>query len=111
MPRAMRSVDRHEYEKSKSRHRKPVETQAEPELNDAQDLGATLRRPPSLPPPLPRASSRSARDGTELSEGALVSGQYRVERVVGRMGSCVLVKVRHARLGQRFLLKYLGPEA
>jgi eukaryotic-like serine/threonine-protein kinase len=30
---------------------------------------------------------------------------------VGRLGTCVLVKVRHARLGRRFLLKYLSPQA
>jgi serine/threonine protein kinase len=34
-----------------------------------------------------------------------------VERVVGKMGSSVLVKVRHARHDGRFLLKYLAPEA
>ena len=34
-----------------------------------------------------------------------------MEHVVGRMGACVLLKVRHERLGRRFLLKYLSPRA
>ena len=48
---------------------------------------------------------------TELREGKPFLDQYVVERVVGNMGSCVLFKVRHARLGRRFLLKYLSPRA
>ncbi|HWA78149.1 MAG TPA: protein kinase [Polyangiaceae bacterium] len=70
--------------------------------------------PSSLPPPppLPRfeGAPDSRRIATDLGAGALISDQYVVERVVGNMGPCVLVKVRHARLGQRFHLKYLRAE-
>jgi serine/threonine-protein kinase len=47
----------------------------------------------------------------DLQVGQLISNQYVVERVVGAMGACVHVKVRHARLGQRFQLKHLSSEA
>ena len=48
---------------------------------------------------------------SELAPGQILLNQYVVERVVGKMGSSVVVKVRHARRDGRFLLKYLAPEA
>ncbi|HEY8945018.1 MAG TPA: serine/threonine-protein kinase, partial [Polyangiaceae bacterium] len=71
--------------------------------------------PPVRPPRVPSARSApqvaASETSTELRSGALVGDHYVVERVVGRMGGCVLVKVRHARREQRFELKYLLEES
>jgi serine/threonine-protein kinase len=65
--------------------------------------------------PPPKASSLSAAprnySAPPLEKGQVLFNQYVVERVVGKLGSCVVVKVRHARHAGRFLLKYLAPEA
>ena len=73
---------------------------------------------PSLPPPsapLPSAPlpalSGTVHAASEPAPGALLLDQYLVEQVVGRVGTCVVVKVRHTRLGRRCLLKYLSPQA
>jgi serine/threonine protein kinase len=63
--------------------------------------------PPLPEPPLPAPF----RAPSALTEGKILHDQYLIERIVGNAGSCVLVKVRHARLGRRLLLKYLAPEA
>jgi serine/threonine-protein kinase len=47
----------------------------------------------------------------ELEEGTLVADQYEVERVVGKVGTCMLVKVRSVRHGGRLVLKHLTPKA
>lgn len=93
----------------------PVGETQEPEdeptiISARRREGASPRAmPPPLPPRRPLAAPPPA--AAELQPGTLISGQYLVERVVGSMGACVLVKVRHARLGQRFNLKYLTREA
>jgi serine/threonine-protein kinase len=48
---------------------------------------------------------------SEVREGSLVLEHYLVERVIGKMGSCALAKVRHTRVGKRFFLKHLSAEA
>jgi eukaryotic-like serine/threonine-protein kinase len=63
--------------------------------------------PPIPEPPLPAPF----RTPSVLQEGKILHDQYLVERIVGSAGTCVLVKVRHARLGRRLRLKYLAPEA
>jgi serine/threonine protein kinase len=77
-------------------------------ISSTRQLGVL---PSSLPLPRRRSLAEPAQPLTGIQPGVLISEHYLVERVVGNMGSCVVVKVRHARIGQRFLLKYLGPEA
>jgi serine/threonine-protein kinase len=71
----------------------------------------TLPNPlPASPlPPAPKASTAPVASG--LEEGKVVLEQYRVERVVGKVGTCMLVKVRSVRHDGRLLFKHLLPSA
>src|SRR5882672_4847868 len=62
----------------------------------------------------PRRSAflrRDERPEDIVREGEVLAGKYRVERIPGRNGLCVLVQVRHMELGQEVTLKFLVPEA
>jgi serine/threonine protein kinase len=87
--------------------RRISQTQArlDPARNEAALSNASL--PPIPQPPLPAPFTTPG----ALQEGKVLYDQYSIDRVVGNAGTCVLVKARHARLGQRLLLKYLSPEA
>ena len=70
-----------------------------------EDLPSVPPSSGSAPRPVPAASVPPAVE-TELAEGTLLFEQYQVERVVGKVGSCMLVKVRSGRHGGRWLLKH-----
>jgi len=99
------------------RRNKPSPASVPPPLPRSSPPPPPRRATSAAPPPLsqqPRASTRprsTALARNELAPGQILLNQYVVERVVGKMGSSVVVKVRHARREGRFLLKYLAPEA
>ncbi|HEY8945587.1 MAG TPA: hypothetical protein VIM73_15065, partial [Polyangiaceae bacterium] len=70
-----------------------------------------------LPPPPPMSQRRQARVYSAapregfVREGELLAGRYVVERIVGRVGIGIALRVRHVDLGQRCLLKYLPAES
>jgi serine/threonine-protein kinase len=78
-----------------------------------RSVPASTQAPPaSTAANFPRLSATTSPALTsELLEGKVLVNQYVVERVVGKMGSCIVVKVRHSRNGGRLLLKYLAPRA
>jgi len=63
------------------------------------------------PPRLPDSRFSRPRDEAGLRPGDMVAGKYQVERVAGRSGAAIVAHVRHAELGQPFLLKYLANDA
>jgi len=47
----------------------------------------------------------------EVSEGQVLAGKYRIERVLGRGAMGLVVAATHLQLGERVALKFLLPEA
>ena len=47
----------------------------------------------------------------EVTEGQVLAGKYRVERVLGEGGMGVVVAARHLQLDERVALKFMRPEA
>jgi eukaryotic-like serine/threonine-protein kinase len=47
----------------------------------------------------------------EVSEGQILAGKYRIERVLGRGAMGLVVAATHLQLGERVALKFLLPEA
>jgi serine/threonine protein kinase len=73
-------------------------------------------RPPPLPPaPPPQRSSgfqrNAAGDPFSARPGELLASKYVIEQPPVRSGGVLVFQVRHADLGQRFVLKCLIPEA
>ncbi|HEX3775876.1 MAG TPA: serine/threonine-protein kinase, partial [Polyangiaceae bacterium] len=48
---------------------------------------------------------------TEVQEGQILAGKFRIERVLGRGGMGVVVAATHIQLDERVALKFLLPEA
>jgi serine/threonine-protein kinase len=49
--------------------------------------------------------------GAPVSEGEVLAGKYRVERVLGEGGMGIVVAAQHVQLGQRVAIKFLLPQA
>src|SRR6188768_3797691 len=48
---------------------------------------------------------------TEVHEGQILAGKFRIERVLGQGGMGVVVAAHHLQLDERVALKFLLPEA
>ena len=89
------------------------------ELFDSRELPQNVGYEPESgsrrPPPLPQSRRPSGfvnASGRDASQpGELLAGKYMIERAALRSGNALVFQVRHADLGQRFLLKCLTPEA
>jgi len=56
-------------------------------------------------------SSLAPFDPTELPEGTMLAGKYRVERVIGKGGMGLVLAAEHVELRERVALKLMLPEA
>ena len=66
-----------------------------------------------LPPPRPAAGAPAqqaqAPNGHDLQTGVVISGRYKVERVLGRGGMGAVYAVQHVNTGESLALKVLHP--
>src|SRR5688572_17748017 len=80
-------------------------------FDDARDWGSTyLRRGDARGPRAISGSPRSQRRKGAFSEGDVLAGKYRVERLVSSNGMTGVLHARHEEAEQRVVLKYLLPD-
>src|SRR5688500_7694825 len=80
-------------------------------FDDATDWGATdLRRGDARGPRAISSPPRAQRRRGAVSDGDLLAGKYRVERLVSSNGMSAVVHARHEEAEQPVVLKHLLPE-
>src|SRR5687768_3620105 len=81
-------------------------------FDDATDWGSTEWRPeqPRTTRSISSRPPRSNRRQAGFSEGDMLAGKYRVERLVSSNGMTGVLHARHEEAEQRVVLKYLLPQ-